>query len=157
MIRAIVAIDEKRGLANDHGIPWQGKIPTDVANFRKVTLHGAVMMGQGWYKEQLKPLPERRNLVATSSSEPLRDGFEKVTNAREYLANSKEDIWVGGGAALFASTIDLCDELYVTQLQGDFKCTKFFPAFHNKYSKVSESESITEGGISFTFQVWKKN
>lgn len=155
MIRFIAAIDAKRGVANEHGIPWQGKLPTDVAYFRAKTLHGTVMMGQGWYKEQKLPLPERRNVVATSSPEPLRPGFEHAPDAREFLNNFQGDIWVGGGAGLFASTLDLADELYLTLIDGDFHCTKFFPEYEQDFEKISESEPQTENGITFRFTVWK--
>jgi len=154
MIRFIAAIDSKQGIANEHGIPWQGKIPGDVANFRAKTLHGAVVMGMGWYKEQIKPLPERRNIVATSDPGPLRPGFEAVADANKFLEQATEDIWVGGGAGLFASTLDQADELYLTQLDRDFKCTKFFPKFKDQFVLKTESEPMTENGITYTFQVW---
>lgn len=156
MIRFIAALDSKKGLADDRGIPWQGKTPGDVAQFRDKTIDGAVMMGAGWYKEQIKPLPKRRNLVATSSPEELRPGFEKVIDAHDFLENTKEDIWVGGGAGLFASTLDLADELHLTRINEDFKCTKFFPDFENKFSLKSESDPITENDITYCFQVWVK-
>ena len=156
MIRFIAAIDSKRGLANEHGIPWQGKVPTDVAFFRERTTGGIVMMGAGWYKEQTKPLPYRKNLVATSSLESLRDGFEKVTDAREYLQKTNDDIWVGGGAGLFESTLDLADELYLTLLDGDFGCTKFFPKYEDAYELAGESQPITENGINYRFTTWRR-
>lgn len=155
MIRFIAAVDEKLGLADEHGIPWQGKLPTDVAYFRSKTLHGNVMMGAGWYKEQEKPLPDRRNFVATSSIEPLRPGFERVSDAREFLKSFTEDIWVGGGAALFTSTLDLANELYLTRIDADFHCTKFFPAFEDKFELAKRSEDHEENGITFRFEVWK--
>ncbi len=156
MVRFIAALDSKRGIANEGGIPWQGKIPTDVAYFRSKTINSTVMIGYGWYAEQKTPLPNRRNLVATTKSEQLRPGFARVDNAREFLDNAKEDIWVGGGASLFASTIDLVNELYITQLVGDFDCTKFFPEYTRSFELVSESSSITENGISFSFTVWQR-
>jgi len=156
MIRFIAAIDSKQGIADDNGIPWQGKIPGDVAQFRSKTIHGAVMMGAGWYKEQIKPLPERRNLVATNSPKPLRPGFEKVTDATKFLQDTTDDVWVGGGAGLFASTLGLADELYLTQLDQDFHCTKFFPEFKDEFVLESESEPVTENGIKYTFQKWKR-
>lgn len=156
MIRFIAAIDKKLGLANEHGIPWQGKIPSDVAHFRQKTLNGVVLMGYGWYHEQQEPLPNRRNLVAVPTDENLRPGFEHVKDAREFLKNTKDDIWVGGGAALFASTLDLADELHLTQLDQDFKCTKFFPRFKDNYILASESKPQTENGVCFTFQIWRR-
>src|SRR3989344_2552936 len=156
MIRFIAAIDNKRGLANDHGIPWQGKIPTDVAHFRGKTINSTVMMGAGWYKEQEKPLPDRRNIVAMGSPAPLRPGFEGTTDARKFLQEFDGDIWVGGGAALFASTLDLADELHLTLLEADFNCTKFFPEYEQDFEKVSESEPMTENDIIFRFTTWQR-
>ena len=156
MIRCIAAIDDKYGLANDHGIPWQGKIPTDVAYFRGKTTGSSVMMGYGWYVEQAQPLPNRKNLVATTNDEELRPGFEKVTDARKFLTETKDDVWVGGGAGLFASTIDLADELYLTRVGGDFSCTKFFPEFDKNFTLKSSSESHTENDINFRFEVWER-
>ena len=156
MIRFIAALDSKQGIANEHGIPWQGKIPSDVAQFRAKTEGGVVMMGYGWYVGQKQPLPNRRNLVATSKTEKLRPGFELVTDARDFLQTAVEDVWVGGGAGLFASTLDLADELYITQLNQDFNCTKFFPEFKDKFALAKESEPITENGITYTFQTWVK-
>lgn len=156
MIRAIAALDSKKGIADDSGIPWQGKIPSDVNYFRTKTQNSAVMMGYGWYVEQKLPLPNRRNLVAIDFPEDLRPGFERVEDAREFLKNADFDVWVGGGAGLFSSTLDLIDELYITQLDKEFDCTKFFPEFRSDYVLKTESEPITESGITYRFQVWKR-
>jgi dihydrofolate reductase len=155
MIRFIAAVDNKLGMADDHGIPWD--LPSDRKYFRDKTLHGNVMMGSGWYKEQELPLPDRRNLVATKDPTPLRPGFERVTDAREYLQNTKDDIWVGGGAGLFASTIDLAEELYLTHIDADFQCTKFFPEFEKDFKLVSKSKPLTENGIEYYFAIYRRN
>ena len=156
MIKAIVAIDEKRGLANDQGIPWQGKLPSDTRYYRDKIKIGLVLMGYGMYAELTKPYPGRINYVATGSKQELREGFEPVEDAREFLINSKEDVWDMGGANLLASTFYLIDELYITQLEGDFHCTKFFPEYEQNFEKVSQSEPKTENGIPFRFTVWKR-
>ncbi len=156
MIRFIAAIDNKKGIANNSGIPWQGMIPGDLAHFRSKTLNGNVLMGYGWYKEQIKPLPNRKNIVATSSVEKLRSGFDKILDAREFLKKSNDDIWVGGGAALFSSTIDLADELYLTHLLADFNCTKYFPNFETSFELSESSSHITENGIEYYFAMYVK-
>ena len=157
MIRSIVAVDETRGMANNDGIPWQGKIPSDVAYFREKTLSGGViLMGYGTYAEFTKPLHGRTNYVATHKVESLRDGFIKVGNAREFLKQAAEDVWNIGGAALFEDTLDLNDELYITKVRGNFDCTKFFPEYEELFELVSESEPITENGITYTFCVYKR-
>ena len=157
MIRAIVAIDEKRGIANDQTIPWLGKIPSDTAYYRDKVRGGIVIMGYRLYQEISGPYPESDNYVATSNAEvQLRPGFTAVTDVRNFMMSATEDVWNLGGAVLYQSTLDLAEELYITQLEGDFSCTKFFPEYKDNYQMVSESAPITENGITFSFQVWRK-
>ena len=156
MTRFIVAIDKNRGLADNHGIPWQGKIPGDVEYFRKMTEGFSILMGKGTYNEFKVPLPNRRNFVATSSPESLRKGFQSVSDPRSFLRQSREDVWVIGGAKLFKSTIDLTDELYITQIDGDWHCTKFFPEFKDKFKLKSETTKQTENGVAYCFTIWKR-
>lgn len=156
MIRFIAAIDEKRGIADDHGIPWMGKIPGDVAYFRQKTEGHILVMGTGFYNELSKPFTNRRNVVLTSSDEPLRPGFEKISDADEFLRNTQEDIWVGGGAAVFASTIKHAEELYLTLIDGDFACTKFFPDFKDNFEQINASPDIIENGVTYRFTVWRR-
>lgn len=144
-------------MANEHGIPWQGKIPGDVAYFREKTLHSNVLMGYGTYLEFTQQLTDRHNYVATSKDEKLREGFKHIKEARSFLNNLKEDIWVIGGPGLFSSVLDLADELYLTRLLKDFDCTKFFPEFENKFRLSGKSEPITENGISYYFEVWEQH
>ncbi len=151
MIHFIAAMDSKRGIATDAGIPWQGQVPGDVAQFRAKTLHSNLLMGSGWYAEQKLPLPDRRNFVATSNPQPLREGFERVSDARTFLQQFDGDMWVGGGAGLFASTLDLADQLHLTHLEGDWHCTKFFPEFMDQFQLVEKSEPMTENDITYYF------
>jgi dihydrofolate reductase len=156
MIRFIAAIDSKQGIADDHGIPWQGRLPTDVKYYHEKIKDVDNIMGFGLYKELSKPYPNRKNYVATTKENPdLRPGFEPVYDAVQFLRETKDDIWNLGGALLFANTLYLADELYITQLDQDFNCTKFFPEFKDKFEKVSETKPQTENGITFTFQVWR--
>jgi dihydrofolate reductase len=80
MIRAIAVMDSKKGLANDKGIPWLGKIPTDTRYFREKTENSTILMGFNTYKEFAKPLSNRRNLVLTNDPTPLRPGWEPVND-----------------------------------------------------------------------------
>jgi dihydrofolate reductase len=156
MIRFIAAIDSKLGMANDQGIPWQGKVPSDVAYFRDKTLGSTILMGYGPYKEFNSPLPDRNNVVASSRAESVQPGFKLTTNAREFLTDETSDVWVIGGPGLFNQTLDLADELYLTRIEGDFNCSKFFPEFSDKFEIKSSEASITENGIEFHFEIWQK-
>lgn len=153
MIRSIVAIDSKRGMADDKGIPWD--LPTDRKYFVDQTATGTILMGYGTYLEFKTPFHGHTNYVATNRHEQLRPGFLPVADVRKFLQDAKEDVWNIGGAGLLATTLEYVDELHLTQLEGDFHCTKFLPEFKDKFSLVSESEPHTENGIIFRFQIWR--
>lgn len=153
MIRLIAAIDSKKGIANEKGIPWH--LPTDLGFYRQTIKEGTILLGYGTYIEYKKTVPSRRNFVVTHHQEPLRKGFEPVHNLGSVLGQLEGDLWVIGGASIFEQTIGLADELYLTRVDGDFGCTKFFPPFENNFSLSEQSETKIENGISFRFEVWK--
>lgn len=153
-IRAIIAIDNRRGLANEQGIPWS--LPSDRAYVRDKTYGSNLLMGYGTYIEFAQPLPGRKNLVVTDGQGPLRDGFEAVTDLEKFMKNPPDNLWVFGGAGLFERVMDHLDELYITQLQGDFGCTKFFPEYKEEFELTRESPPQLENGIRFTYQIWKR-
>lgn len=153
-IRAIIAIDEKRGLANEQGIPWN--LPSDRAYVRDKTYGSNLLMGYGTYMEFTTPLPGRKNLVVTDGQEPLRDGFEAVTDLEGFMKNPPDNLWVFGGSGVFSRVMEHIDELYITQLEGDFGCTKFFPEYKDSFELASKSPPQLESGINFTYQIWKR-
>jgi dihydrofolate reductase len=154
MIRLIAAIDSRRGIATDSGIPW--KLPDDSAYFREKTSSGLIVMGRATYDEFAAPLHDRENYVFSTTSSPLRKGFEAVTSLAELSeAHPAQDVWVIGGASVYAETISQADELLLTQVRGDFHCTKFFPPYQPAFALQNKSEEHQEGGVSYQFQIWR--
>lgn len=152
MIRLIAAIDSRRGLATAEGIPW--RLPGDSAYFREKTSTGVVVVGRTTYLEFAAPLGEHENQVLTHSTSPLRSGFRPVAKLEDVMERfPHEDIWVIGGAAVYAATIDGADELLLTQVRGDFRCTKFFPSY-DAFTLAEFSADHTENGVSYRFERW---
>jgi dihydrofolate reductase len=158
VLRLIAAIDAKQGVANDQGIPWQGQLPTDAAYYREQTSNGMIVMGYGTYKEFSKPLHDRANyVVARPNSGELRAGFVGIGDMANFLDEHAADlVWVIGGAALFAETLANADQLYLTQLDRDFHCTKFFPEFSDAFELQSSDGPHVESDITFHFDVWRR-
>jgi dihydrofolate reductase len=159
MIRLIAAVDSQLGVANDHGIPWQGKIPMDTQYFNDQTEEGIIVMGFRTYQEFDKPLHDRENFVVTKrGSEELRAGFSSVTDLAAFFDQHAEElVWVIGGAGLFSDSLVRADELYLTQLDRDFHCTKFFPNFSDTFELTSELGPHSENEISFLFEIWRRS
>lgn len=156
MINLIVAFDDKQGMADETGIPWQGKLTTDIQRFRNFIKHGVVLMGYRTYTEYPAPPSDKANYVVTRpGTEALRPGFEAVEDVAKLLSEATEDVWVIGGAQLFADTIKFADNLYITRVSGDFNCTKFFPDYQASFKLASEQPAATENGIAYQFQIWQ--
>lgn len=153
MIYAIVAIDDKRGMAHDNGIPWD--LPSDRKFFHDQVSDKTILMGYGTYVEFTKPMTSKTSYVATSH-EVTKPGFTAVTDPHEFLNNAKEDIWVIGGAGLLRAVWDEVEILYATRVKGDFKCTKFLPEFEDDFTLTDRQPTQTENRIDFTIEIWAR-
>jgi dihydrofolate reductase len=156
MIRAIAALDSRLGLSTDIGIPWH--VPADVEHFRSTVASSAVLMGYGTYREFANPMPDSTNYVATRRGSVLRDGFVVVDDVESLLTDQLTgDLWVIGGAVLYASTLPLVHELALTRVDGDFHCTKFFPQFEGVFELVTDQAvPPSEGVPDIRFQTWQR-
>lgn len=153
MMRMIVAMDRRNGMANESGIPWT--LPTDQKFFFDQTSAGPILMGHTTYTEIDAPLHGRTNFVATRGDAPLRDGFVPVNDLDAFLAAHDDDrVNNIGGASLFAAMLPQADELVITRIDAEFACTKFFPEFLRSFERATCSEPLHENGLSFTFQTW---
>jgi dihydrofolate reductase len=156
MIRLIAAIDSQRGMATDSGIPW--KLPGDTAYFHEKTVHGAIIMGWSTYNEFAAPLHGRENYVLTTGTESLRTGFRPIGSLDQLAAlQPDEDIWVIGGAMVYAETIREAEELLLTQVIGDFDCTKFFPPYQREFQLQSHGDDREENSLTYRFETWQRN
>jgi dihydrofolate reductase len=155
VIRLIAAIDSKQGIATASGIPW--KLPGDTAFFRQQTAQGLILMGRATYDEFAASLHGKENFVLTAGPGPLRAGFQVVGSLDQLGASHPgEDIWVIGGATVYAETISEAEELLITQVLGDFNCTKFFPNFTDAFRLTIQGDEREDGGVSYRFETWQR-
>lgn len=156
LVRLIAAIDSRRGIATDTGIPWT--LPGDSAYFRAKTANGLIVMGRATYEEFAAPLHDRENFVFTRASSRLRPGFTVATGLDDLRrSHPGEDIWVIGGAGVYAETIGQADELLLTQVLGDFGCTKFFPPYEDAFTLEARADAQHEGGLTYCFETWGRS
>lgn len=158
MIRAIVAIDEKQGIAKHGFQPWY--IPEDDQYFSDQTKQygGNVLMGQRTFEIIGEPLAGRHNYVLTRN--PGADSrVEYVTDLTSFLSQFEvqgRDMWVIGGASVYAQTLQDVDELYITRIQADFGCDQFFPEFVPSFGLRQAGEQQEQNGFRFRFEVYSR-
>lgn len=132
MLALIAAVARNGVIGHDNRLLW--KLPEDMAHFRASTLGHPVIMGRRTWDSvpaKFRPLPGRRNIVVTRNAAWRADGAEAVPSPQAALALVQDAprAFVIGGADLYAATLPLADELWLTELDADFDGATRFPAW----------------------------
>ncbi|KLO30085.1 dihydrofolate reductase [Mycolicibacter heraklionensis] len=100
------------------GIPW--RVPEDQARYKQLTVGHTVVMGRLTWESlpaKVRPLPDRRNVVLTRQPDYVADGATVVPTLEQALDG--DDIWVVGGAEIYALALPLASRCEVTEVDID--------------------------------------
>lgn len=128
MIGLITAMTKHGVIGKDNQLPWN--IPDELKHFRTTTQGCTVIMGIRTFESIGRPLPNRYNIVL-STEKKLLEGVDVCTSIQEALQVAKsyeKDIFVIGGANVYAQFLDIVDRLYITYIKHDYEGNVFFPA-----------------------------
>lgn len=158
MIRIIVAVDQKLGISKKGFQPWY--IPEDELYFSRHTkLYGGnVLVGSTTFRTFQGSLADRTNYVATRHKEPV-DGATIINDIKSFLEQANnQDIWVIGGAEVFEQALrsGMVDELYITHIEADFNCDKFFPSYSDSFTHRQQSNVQAQNGFKFSYAIYDR-
>ena len=140
-MKAIVAMTPNRVIGAGNRIPW--RLPQDLRWFKRATMGHPVLMGRMTFESIGKPLPGRRNLVA--SRHGAFPGVEMVRNLEAFDPSKYEpEVIVMGGAEIYRALLDRCDELLVTRLKMEYAGDRYFPEFTSLFRVVEKIEETPE-------------
>lgn len=157
MISLIVAIDANGGIGANNTMPWH--LPDDLKHFKRTTSGHPVIMGRKTFDSIGKPLPGRRNLVVSRNPAWHHDGAETVGSVGQALQLTGDaDVFIIGGAQIFAQTMTLADRLIVTEIAHSYECDAFFPAIDPQLWRETARESgVQDGdGLAYAFVTYEK-
>ena len=138
-MRAIVAMDSNRVIGNGIKIPWH--IPDDFKWFKKTTMGGHLLMGCTTFNAIGKPLPGRITHVLTRNTDKIMSS-RAVPSIYEYVGESwvnnlspeiDANLWLCGGASVYAQFLPRCSEVYVTHVFGEHEGDIFMPEFEPEF------------------------
>lgn len=135
----IVAQNAKRVIGIDGQMPWH--VSEDLKHFKSLTLNHSVIMGKRTFLSIGKPLPQRRNIVVSSTLEP-KEGIIvcKSLNEALDLCSQEDEVFVIGGARLYAESLNLAQTLYLTEIEKDCAGDTYFPEFrHLGFKEIERS------------------
>ena len=158
----IVAADKNWGIGKDGGL--LADLPTDMKYFREHTTGKVVVMGRKTLESLpgKKCLPKRTNIVLTTNPDYEAERCTIVNSEDELFEEiskyEPEEVMLMGGGAMYNKYYKLCDKLYVTKIDAVLDADTFIANFDEDpdFEIESESEPITENGLTFKFVVYKK-
>lgn len=137
----IVASSLNHVIGKGNQLPWH--LPIDLKYFKKLTTDHTIIMGRKTYESIGKPLPNRENIVITSSSNFQQDGiitFNSIEKALDYCKN-KEEVFIIGGEKVFKQTLHLAHKIYLTKVDTTIENgDTFFPDLSNNIWQLIHKE-----------------
>lgn len=129
-IRAILAHDAHWGISKNGDLPWPKNIE-DLQWFKECTKGGVVVMGRKtWDSLPKKPLPDRENIVISSTVKDAPISLSgDINSAFDYIKEmfDNSEIWVIGGTQLVTSCLPIIEELWLNNIGGSYDCDTFLP------------------------------
>ena len=150
------------GLNNQ--MPWH--LPEDLAHFKRTTLGCPVLMGRKTWESipaKFRPLPGRANLVITRQPDWQAEGAHVVHSLEEgltlALAHCPEgkDLWVMGGAEIYAQAAPIAEEAVVTEIDADYEGDAFAPQLGAGWQEISRESHVSSTGLKFSFVTYRQS
>ena len=159
-ISLIWAQARNRVIGANGAIPW--RLPEDMANFKALTMGSTVIMGRATWDslpERFRPLPGRRNIVLTRRPDWAADGVEVASSLDQALA-AAGDIWVIGGAAVYAAAIPRAERIVLTEIDASYDGDTFAPELGPSWRRVSVDPeagwNTSTSGLEYRISVYEK-
>lgn len=151
-MKAILACEKNGGIGYQGSMPWP-KQSKDLKRFKELTTDTTIIMGRGTWEAtgMPKPLPNRKNIVMTTSQLDLPEGVGFISDINSKLLDEVD--WCIGGAGLIGSLWDKIDELHLSHLFAEYECDTTIDLDDlNKEFYCSRSQL----NLTHTYEIWKR-
>jgi dihydrofolate reductase len=140
-------------------LPWH--LPEDLAHFKRTTLGCPVIMGRKTWDSlppKFRPLPGRANIVITRQPDWNESGAQRASDLREalQLCEHSEDVWVIGGAQLYALAEPMAHTAVVTEIERDFDGDAYAPHLGSAWQETARERHVAGNGMPFSFVTYTR-
>lgn len=158
----IVAMDRNNAIGFKNDLPWGRGLKDDLANFKRVTKGGSVIMGRKTFESiGAKPLPDRENIVVSRSDPTGVAGVLSALSLDVAYALARYETFVIGGGQIYEQALPDMDSLIVTHVDAEFpEATVHFPAINPvTWHETSREhyEADDRNAYAFDVVIYEKN
>ena len=156
----IVAMASNRTIGINNTLPW--RIPEDLKHFKKLTMGHHLIMGRKTFDSIGRPLPGRTTVVVSRDRNLKIDGCIVAHSLQDAIASCASDpqIFVVGGADVYAQALGLADTLLITEIQQEIAGDAWFPEVdRSEWLEVSRDihyQEIPEP-LEYHFVTYRRN
>ena len=128
-IYLVAAVAANGVIGVDGKLPWH--LPEDLKHFKKLTLGHPVIMGRKTWESIGRVLPGRETVIVTRQPGYRVPGAKIAHSLDEAIAGcgSDSEIFVIGGAELYAQALPRAGRLYLTTVEAEVAGDTFMPEF----------------------------
>ena len=146
-------------IGKDNAMPWH--LPEDMAHFKQLTGGCPVIMGRKTWDSlpaKFRPLPGRHNIVISRQAGYLAEGASTAASLDQALCLCEADsqVWVIGGAQIYALAEPLADRVEVTEIAQQFDGDAFAPDLGPRWQEAARQAHVSANGLHFSFVTYTK-
>ena len=159
-INMIFARSANGVIGNNNAMPWH--LPEDLAHFKKLTLGCPVIMGRKTWDSlpaKFRPLPGRTNVVVTRQLDWQVAGAQSAGSLNDALAlcEGASDVWIIGGAQIYAQAEPLASRIEVTHINKNYDGDAFAPELGSQWQPSHQEDHVSSNGLNFSFITYIKH
>lgn len=158
-IELVAAVAANGVIGNRGQLPW--RLPDDLKHFKLLTLGHPVIMGRRTYESIQRPLPDRHNIVVTTTwSAPPAPGVDVAATLDQAIELARDGkIFIVGGGVLYQAALPIADLLHLTELDTPAEGDAHFPAFDKSQWRLvnqTRHEADARHAIGFYFRTYAR-
>ena len=147
-------------IGKDGVMPWH--LPEDLAHFKRLTQGWPVIMGRKTWDSlptRFRPLPGRTNIVITRQTGWQETGARPAPNlaAALELCKASAEVWIIGGAQIYAQAEPLAQRIEVTEIAQDFAGDAFAPTLGAGWLETARDNQLSSTELKFSFVTYNKH
>lgn len=163
----VVAMAENRAIGIENGLPWH--LPEDLKRFKQITMGHPMIMGRLTFESIGKALPGRKTIVVTrDKSWYAPENVAVVYSLDDAIACAKSEAdklnvdtaMIVGGANIYEQMLDLCQNLYVTEVHTCVTGDAFFPVINSSDWYETSREKLQSNAsdlLGYSFVEYQKS
>ena len=160
IISHLVALSNNFVIGVNNDLPW--KLKKDLQHFSAYTQNKAIVMGRKTFESIGRPLPNRKNIVISSSLES-QESLQVVPNLNQAIEvasqwnkdnSAEEEIVLIGGGYVFEESKNIVNKLVLTRVECEIDGDVFYPQIDlSDWKEISRESYKRDSENEYDFRI----